>query len=58
MDYLGKDKPIISKEIHARVISTIGNIGFLISFYFVGPLPGVTTKSTATLIGVSEKNIS
>ena len=51
---MDKDSPIINKEKHAIVISTIGNIGFLITFSFIGPLPGMTTKSTATLIGVRD----
>ena len=55
MDYLAKDKPIISKEKHALAFSTFGNIVFLITFCLIGPLPGVTTKPTVTLIGVSER---
>ena len=54
MDYLAKDSSSISKEKHAIIFSTVGNIGFLAAFYFIGPIPGMRTKSTATLIGVSE----
>ena len=54
MDYLAKNSSGISKEKHAIIFSTVGNIGFLAAFYFIGPIPGMWTKSTATVVGVSE----
>ena len=57
MDYLAKDKPIRSKEKHALIFSTFGNIVYLINFYIIGPVPGATMKPTATLIGVSERKL-
>ena len=57
MDYWARDKPILSKEKHALAFSTIGNIVFLVNFYFIGKnVQQVTTtwNPTATLICVSE----
>ena len=55
MDCFLKDKPIKSKESQAIVLSTIANIGLLVVYYYIGPLPGVMTKLTVTLIGVSKR---
>ena len=53
IDKLAKDKTIKSKEKQSIVLSIVGNIAFLVPYCFMGPIPGVTTKSTPALIGVS-----
>ena len=52
IDYLGNEKPAITKQKQALLFSMMGNTLFMTAFIFVGPLPFVHLRPTKELIRV------
>jgi len=50
IDYLGNEKPAITKQKQALLFSMMGNALFMTAFIFVGPLPFVHLRPTKELI--------